>query len=928
MKLVKTILVLVSIIASQLSFASQLPSQLTPKDPGVINQQQIVYWLIKRGELKLTASQAEIDAAVLNYVKHARAQSFTDKFSEPKALSSLNKNAKAQATKTVRVLSVLIDFPDLPFNNNRLTSSDTNMYYTSYSVDHYRQLMFSNTGYTGPSNQNLLSAHQYYQKVTGDLFFYTGDVFGWVTADNNSDFYGANDASNNDDDTNPTKLIEEAVAKAVAANNINLADYDLEDPYDLDNDGIVNEADGFIDHVNVFHSSIGEEAGGGVLGADAIWSHRFFVNSTGDATTMGFTIPGTGKKLFGYTIEPIDAATGVVVHEFGHDLGLRDEYDTGSSSDGNPVANWSLMAGGSWTGSLAGSQPIDFSTHSKDYLQNRHGTNFTNQQVVNFADLAAGPQTFNLVEAVNHSTGINQLKVLLPDPLIDFGAPYSGSYQYFSDAGDNLRTSLSFSLSVPTGTAISLSMKARWSIEQDWDYVQVMVNNQAIVGNHTIAINQYANQYPQYATSINYISGKSLDIAGAEGPLGWVDLTYDLSAYAGQTVTIKYYYYTDTNTGDYGFAFDNISLVVDGASSLLDGAETAASVVLNGFQRITNTRDGKAQNYYIQLRSHNQVDVGLISKRYDAGVLIWFANQGYSDNDVSAHPGFGFIGLVDADQNLIGNGGSSVQVRDAAFGLYNQSSYNNDNHLAPKSLFSDQDDFSNSSKPASGLVLPANGLNIEVLSQAADSSSATIQLSKVNVQIIAKFDYQLDMRSLTTTNNSRSNGTNLSYSWDFGDSTSLDTSASPTHAYTTDGNFSLSLTITNNAMETHTITKTVSIDTTPIADFSIGITKGTASFGDSSTRGIGSKTYSWDFGDGKGSTEPSPSHTYTANGVYSVVLTVTDSENRSNSITKSVSIQTISKPPTANTSSGGGGSLDELFLLMLAFFVAIRKKLN
>ena len=933
-ELSKLFVLLACLAASQLAMASQLPSQSAPKDPGVINQEQITYWLKKRGELKANASQDEIDAAVLNYVKHAKAQVFTDKYSVSKALSPLTKSSKLLAPKTVKVLSVLIDFPDLPFDNNRLTSSDTAMYYSSYPVDHYRQLMFSTTGYSGPSGQNLMTAYQYYQKVSGDQFFFTGDVFGWVTADNNSDFYGANDPNNNDDDTNPTKLIEEAVAKAVAANNINLADYDLEDPYDLDNDGNINEPDGFIDHVNVFHSSIGEEAGGGVLADNAIWSHRFFVNSTGDATTMGFQIPGTTKKLFGYTIQPIDAATGVVVHEFGHDLGLRDEYDTGSSIIGNPVANWSLMAGGSWTGFLAGTQPVDFSPHSKERLQQRHGTNFTNQVVVNLTDLNAGPQTFNLVEGVNHTAGINQIKLLIPDPTIAFGAPYTGNNQYFSDAGDNLRTSMSFSLNVPNGTAISLSMKARWSIEQDWDYVQVSVNNQAIVGNHTIATNQYGGQYAEYANVVNYISGKSLDIAGAEGPLGWVDLTYDLSAYAGQLVTIKYYYYTDTNTGDYGFAFDDISLIVDGATSLIDGAETAGTVTLNGFQRIADTRDGKPQNYYIQLRSHNQVDDGLLTKSYDRGVVIWFADQAYTANDVGANPGRGFLGVVDADQNLIGTRGSSIQIRDAAFGLYNQSNYNGDGHMAPNPLFRDQDDYSSPNKPAAGLILPIHGLVVEVLSQAADSTTAQVQLSLEAVAIVANFDFQIDQRTLSTTDTSRSNGTNLTYSWDFGDGSSLDTTQSPTHVYTSDGTFTVSLTITNDAMETHTTTRTVVINTVPTATYTVSVNASVASFLDASTGGIGGLTFSWDFGDGSSSTARSPTHTYAANGTYSAVLTVTDSENRSDSLTKSVIIQNTtsggggSTGGGSSTGGGGGGSLGGLFLLLISLAAVRRRKIN
>ncbi|MBB5785863.1 ThuA domain-containing protein [Jiangella mangrovi] len=39
-------------------------------------------------------------------------------------------------------------------------------------------------------------------------------------------------------------------------------------------------------------------------------------------------------------------------------------------------------------------------------------------------------------------------------------------------------------------------------------------------------------------------------------------------------------------------------------------------------------------------------------------------------------------------------------------------------------------------------------------------------------------------------------------------------------------------------------------------------------------------TYAWDFGDGGSSTEPDPSHVYTANGTYTARLTVTDEEGR------------------------------------------------
>ena len=49
-------------------------------------------------------------------------------------------------------------------------------------------------------------------------------------------------------------------------------------------------------------------------------------------------------------------------------------------------------------------------------------------------------------------------------------------------------------------------------------------------------------------------------------------------------------------------------------------------------------------------------------------------------------------------------------------------------------------------------------------------------------------------------------------------------------------------------------------------------------------------SYAWDFGDGATSTEENPTHTYAAEGSYSVTLTVTDSEGQTDSATEMVSI--------------------------------------
>ena len=42
----------------------------------------------------------------------------------------------------------------------------------------------------------------------------------------------------------------------------------------------------------------------------------------------GYNLPGTELWVGDYTIEPENGGVGIFAHEFGHDLGLPDLYDT------------------------------------------------------------------------------------------------------------------------------------------------------------------------------------------------------------------------------------------------------------------------------------------------------------------------------------------------------------------------------------------------------------------------------------------------------------------------------------------------------------------------------------------------------------------------------------------------------------------------
>ena len=136
-----------------------------------------------------------------------------------------------------------------------------------------------------------------------------------------------------------------------------LAQFDVWDRNDFDNDGNFDEADGYIDHFQAVHAGEGEEAGGGARartrsGRTAGTSTPTDYGLTGPTWTVRRTRPAapgsaTAKYWLGdYTTEPENGGLGVFAHEFGHDLGLPDYYDTAGGENG--TAFWTLMGSGSW----------------------------------------------------------------------------------------------------------------------------------------------------------------------------------------------------------------------------------------------------------------------------------------------------------------------------------------------------------------------------------------------------------------------------------------------------------------------------------------------------------------------------------------------------------------------------------------------------
>ncbi|WP_353948592.1 immune inhibitor A domain-containing protein [Sporolactobacillus sp. Y61] len=740
-------------------------------DLGIANDEKIIDMLKKEGKIPKKASRADADKALQKYLK-ARGEgakketkdklpkgiSFNDANETVKdnGLTSGKGNKLGQAKKnkvdpiskenydgpvrTDKALVLAIDYPDNP--KSTIDPSETDMYYPEYPLDHFQNMIFGKDGYTGPNGEKLVSMRQFYEQQSGGSYSVKGTVAGWYTADHPAAYYGGNDPATGSD-ARPRELIYEALTKAAQDPNIDLSDYDVWDRDDYDGDGVHAEPDGIIDHLMVIHSGVGEEAGGGKLGADAIWSHRWVL-----VNDQGYLLPIPGAHsdsdrfggylvAYDYTVEPEDGAAGVFSHEYGHDLGLPDEYDTIYSGAGEPIEYWSIMSAGSWAGKIPGAEPTGFSPYAKQMLQNLHGGNWLSGKTVNASDITDKGTAILLDEAATKGTNSDAVRVDLPDKETIVNTPASGQYEYFSGSGDNLNNSMTKTVDLTGATSAQLTFKTWYDIEPDWDYASVKVNGKSIPGSIT-------------TTSDPNQQNPGNGITGTSG--GWVDATFDLSAYAGQKIELSFNYWSDVAVSYPGFYVDDIAVTADGSPVVTDGAEGEPAFALDGFKK----DEGKFysnQYYLLEWRTHSGVDAGLGHIRrgaslmsYDPGLLIWYVDDAYSENWTGVHPGEGYLGLVDADQRVNrwsdgALGGTRYQMNDAAFSLEKSSkmfldytaidgSTLKDNFTKRDPLFDDSADFTGSVLPDAGRNIPTFGLKARVIGQSNDGTVGKILLYK------------------------------------------------------------------------------------------------------------------------------------------------------------------------------------------------------
>lgn len=168
----------------------------------------------------------------------------------------------------------------------------------------------------------------------------------------------------------------------------------------------------------------------------------------------------------------------------------------------------------------------------------------------------------------------------------------------------------------------------------------------------------------------------------------------------------------------------------------------------------------------------------------------------------------------------------------------------------------------------------------------------------------------------------QSTGSPTSWLWDFGDGT-ISSNRNPTHVYSTLGDFTVSLLVTNAAgSNTATVTHAVQVGEPTIANFTYTtptrLTGDTSPFSvtftDTTTKSPAS--WLWNFGDGTTSTQQNPTHTYTSWGRFTVSLTATNALSNTPLDSSHTSVKTMIglvnvglAPTSAFTLSSSVGSL-------------------
>jgi M6 family metalloprotease-like protein len=249
-----------------------------------------------------------------------------------------------ETATTQNVLVIFVKFTNAPPGGpverlNLSTYFDTLLFGTKYTPPEYQAIGTPEVDY--PTDRTLF---KYFQAVSYNRVEVTTanmpSALGWADSEHSYEYYCPGDYGFGAYPHNAQGLVVDAI-RAVDE----LVDFSA------------YAVDGEVPNLFVVHAGTGAEWNSD---PSLLWSHSWSLDAYTGLPAGGIVVDGVRVNnyammpevggdltgVFGPPPAPYPPTVGVYAHEYGHVLGLPDQYDYGYESEGTSI--YSLMAGGSW----------------------------------------------------------------------------------------------------------------------------------------------------------------------------------------------------------------------------------------------------------------------------------------------------------------------------------------------------------------------------------------------------------------------------------------------------------------------------------------------------------------------------------------------------------------------------------------------------
>ncbi|HVF73210.1 MAG TPA: immune inhibitor A domain-containing protein [Chthoniobacterales bacterium] len=502
----------------------------------------------------------------------------------------------------------------------------------------------------------------------------------------------------------------------------------IADP-DIDYNDFDTDKDGLVDFFNLVFAGDGGNLSTTPSGLNNVWPHssdlrQYFKDENGqtgyvsndqfrnrlnqlvywtDATRKVQTTTPTSFPVFvrvaSYNVNPESAveSVSVIAHEYGHSLGMPDYYSTGTRGT---FGSWDL------NGTDYFQYHSVFSRQDLGWVVPKPVT--SGQLTLTESKYDTGQIHWQRPDGTPYTLtgpGIHNAEVYrlgLPPRILIDKTP-SGVHAWYSQAGNdfgcavdggghNLDVFLPDMAQTDSASSVTLTIKHLYEIEWDYDYAFVLVSDDdgatwtslpSQTGTTTPnAVNPHQNQCQM--TYNNGITGVSdgdatndVQKRADEDYSGAVFVTdsFDLTAYKGKTIILRFSYSTDPGLAKRGWFIDDVEIKADNNvvySSDFESGKESARLFPSGWVWVSSAEGSPADHaFYIELRDRisNDFDGKGQSERgtptWEGGVSMIYTDEahGYGNFGVDDPPA---VSPVDSNPQP---GNESPNLDDAAFTL-------------------------------------------------------------------------------------------------------------------------------------------------------------------------------------------------------------------------------------------------------------------